>query len=112
MSEEFIQTIEQALPTVADEFGSGAVSLYALTKRAEEQPRYQAIVTAIVQDETAGSPKHRTLLIYEFAFRIDRWRLVELLVGEDPLLSGLAVWLGGECADCFGHWERWQGATK
>lgn len=47
------------------------------------------------------------VLTFEFSSERGRWQTAIVTEVESFLT---AEWLSGECADCYAHWERWQGA--
>ena len=110
----FEHLVSEALTGESDEFGGGEARSFAIAKSSDEprdEERYQAILSAIVPlGYEPGS--YRTVQVYEFGFRGDRWVLVTVIVNPHAGLSVYpfaGAWLRGECDICFDHWERWEG---
>jgi len=96
-----------ANPSLSDEYGSGAVTLYALAHRPASpggEEAYQAIVTGIF---TSGPSTLRQARILSFQFLDGSWRLTRELFATVPQTAD--AYLSGACAECYDDWERWEG---
>jgi hypothetical protein len=92
---------------LSDEYGGGGLTLYALAHRPADgggEEAYQAIVTGIF---TSGPDAFRQARILSFQFLDERWRFTRELFATVPQTA--ADWLTGDCAECYDHWERWEG---
>ena len=96
-----------ARPDQSDEYGSGGLALYALAHSPTDttgEEAYLAIVTGIF---TSGPDAFRQARILSFQSLDGSWRLTFELFATVPQTA--TDWLSGECADCYDHWERWEG---
>lgn len=96
-------------PDLADAYGSGALTLYALAHKPAtpgSEEAYQAIVSGIFQ---SGPETLRQARILSFQFLTDSWRLTSELFATVPQTAD--AWLSGACGDCYDAWERWEGAA-
>jgi hypothetical protein len=104
---EDIQAImNPATPTETDSYGSGEPRLFALAAgpagAIAGQQTFYAIVTAIAPGE---QDNERRVVIYQLVSWNEHWRVYGQLEA-----SHLAEeWLSGDCPDCYGKWERWEG---
>jgi len=101
---------------LADEYGSGAPSLYALAEigsgarlsslyRPDERV-FMALATAIVP-LAGGAPPARRADALLFAKQSGQW----VFLGAISSGNLYASWLSGSCADCYDYWERWEGSA-
>lgn len=113
--EEYAQALgryfDAALSDQSDEYGTGALTLYALGQSATEGDEvFQAITTAIVDIyPSTGAPIGRTereAHAFNFKFEAGRWQFTGEVAAVVSLSS--ADWLSGECGECYTRWERWQ----
>lgn len=91
-------------PALDDEFGTGAVALFATAYRPAnefEEEAYQAILTGIF---AAGAEAERQARIISFRFVDGRWRLAGELFATRELTA--EPYLTGEC--CPDNWGRWE----
>ena len=96
------------IPAAEDEYGSGALTLYALAYHpaAEgSEEAYQAIVTGMF---SSGPDALRQALVLSFRFVDGSWRLTGQLQASIPQTAD--PYLSGNCTDCYDQWERWEGA--
>jgi hypothetical protein len=102
-----------ALDDLSDSYGSGSLTLYALAHReAEGAELLRAITTSIVDRYPAGTPIGRTereAHVFDFEFEDGRWQFAGEMVALTSVTS--LDWLSGDCAECYDHWERWEGAA-
>ncbi len=93
-----------ARPFGEDDFGSGAITLYAIAYRPRDEfseEAYQAILTGFFDD---SDPPGRQARVLSFRFVEGRWRLAgDLFAG---LLFTAEPYLKGDC--CPDFWERWE----
>jgi len=111
--EQFESSLEQwfagAKPDLSDQYGSGALALYALAS--SSAPRMvgegdHAIVTGIVDWlPDMPPPAERAVLFFTWQFLDDRWQLISSGSAHPP--EYIPDWLSGQCAKCYDHWERW-----
>lgn len=98
----------EARPDLSDDYGSGALTLYALAYHpaAEgSEEAYQAIVTGIF---SSGPDALRQARVLSFRFVDGSWRLTGELVASVPQTAD--PYLSGDCDFCYDDWERWEGA--
>ena len=95
-----------ALGGESDGFGAGDALLYALASSQQAifggAEAFYAVVTAIAPSD--ARPERR-IQVYQFTFDGDVWRLTGVI--DAGVL--FEEWLSGDCADCYEHWERWEG---
>jgi hypothetical protein len=98
--------VSMAAEAESDSFGTGEVALYALASSPAgafgEGESYYAILTGIF--DGSDGPERR-IAAYEFSFNKGRWGLPGVV--EAGVLFD--EWLSGDCAECYDHWERWEG---
>jgi hypothetical protein len=97
----------KVLPESADDYGDGAVALYALAHQPASgggEEAYQAIIAAIV---TSGADSVRQARSLSFRFVDGRWRLTGEIAATLPQTA--EAFLSGECEYCYDRWERWEG---
>ena len=102
------QWFRSDIPAAEDEYGSGALTLYALAYHpaAEgSEEAYQAIVTGMF---SSGPDALRQALVLSFRFVDGSWRLTGQLQASIPQTAD--PYLSGDCTDCYDQWERWEGA--
>lgn len=113
--EQFESSLEPwfagARPDLSDQYGSGALALYALASSPAPGMVGEgdhAIVTAIVDwlPELSGPPE-RLVLFLTWQFLDGRWQLTSYGNAHPP--EYIPDWLSGQCAKCYDHWERWEG---
>jgi len=95
-------------PELDDDYGNGAVALWALAYKAAErrgEEAHQAIITAIA---TSGGDSVRQARTLSFRFVDGRWRLTGEIAANLPQTAD--AYLSGECDYCYDRWERWEGA--
>lgn len=113
-AEEYQQALQRyfdgALREQTDEYGSGALALFALA-RGDSDEVFYAITTSIVDTyPSTGAPIGMLLReahAFRFRFESGRWSFMgEIATAAEP---AAADWLSGDCATCgYEHWERWE----
>jgi hypothetical protein len=96
------------LPESEDDYGHGAVALYALAHQPAGgggEEAYQAIITAIVTSDADSLREARSL---SFRFVDGRWRLTGEIEANLPQTA--EAFLSGECDYCYDRWARWEGS--
>lgn len=105
---DLVEWFGNAQPELEDDYGGGAMALWALAYKAAGdggEEAYQAVITAIVATGAESIRQARTL---SFRFLDGRWRLTGEIAAN--LLQTAEAWLSGECDYCYDRWERWEGA--
>ena len=110
---QFESDLEQwfagARPDMSDQYGSGALALYALANSPApgiSGEGAHAIISGIVDWPYSGGPE-RDALFLTWQFLDGRWQLTSYGSAHPP--EYIADWLAGQCAKCYDHWERWEG---
>ena len=97
---------EAARGDLSDEYGPGALTLYAIASTnpdSSQETEGDAIITAIIDSPGDLLPR-REVRVFGWNFTTSRWEFGwELLAA----LPGGAQYLSGECKNCT-HWERWE----
>jgi len=99
-----------ARPERSDAYGDGAVMPYALARSASlgSGEEFLAIVTAIL-DTGPATETQRQARIFRFAFNEGVWSLTGEILAAVTFTA--EPWLSGDCAECYDHWERWEGTN-
>jgi hypothetical protein len=103
-----VEWFGSAHPELEDDYGDGAVALYALAYQPAGgggEEVYQAIITAIV---TSGADSVRQARSLSFRFVDGRWRLAGEVAANLPQTA--EAFLSGECDYCYDRWARWEGS--
>jgi len=116
--EEYEQALQRyfdgALTDQTDDYGTGALSLFALARgEVDGEEIFYAITTSIVDTyPSTGAPIGMPLReshAFRFRFESGRWRFTGETVGVSE--PAAADWLSGQCPDCYAEWEPWQGTA-
>jgi hypothetical protein len=113
--EQFESSLEQwfagAKPDLSDQYGSGALVLYALANSPAPGITGQgahAIVSGIVDWlPDLPPPAERGVLFLTWQFLEGRWQVTSYGSADRP--EYIPDWLTGQCAKCYDYWERWEG---
>ena len=97
----------EALLDQSDEFGDGAVKLFALAQLGGGDGEFLAITTAILNTGPATEVQRQARML-RFAFEEGAWKLRGEILGAVSFTA--EPWLSGNCTDCYDQWERWEGA--
>ena len=103
LRDNFQRFLDGAQPDQSDAYGDGALKLYSISQRSEEDGLYWALVTKISTPEQ--SPQ-RELMILQFRFQNGRWEYAAILHGD--LLEGFGVEQYFSQAPEDLNWERRQ----
>jgi hypothetical protein len=106
-ADDLVEWFSGARPELEDDYGSGAVALYATAYKSAGdggEEAYQTIITAIV---TSGPDSIRQARSLAFRFLDGRWRLTGEIEANLPQTA--EPWLSGGCDYCYDRWERWEG---
>jgi hypothetical protein len=90
----------------SDEFGDGAVKLFALAQLGAGDGEFLAITTAILNTGPATEVQRQARML-RFAFEEGAWKLRGEILGAVSFTA--EPWLSGDCTDCYDQWERWEG---
>ena len=96
----------EAMLDQSDEFGDGAVKLFALAQFGGEDGEFLAITTAILNTGPATEVQRQARML-RFAFEEGAWKLRGEILGAVSFTA--EPWLSGNCTDCYDQWERWEG---
>ena len=96
----------EALLDQSDEFGDGAVKLFALAQLGGGDGEFLAITTAILNTGPATEVQRQARML-RFAFEEGAWKLRGEILGAVSFTA--QPWLSGDCGDCYDQWERWEG---
>ena len=97
----------EAMLDQSDEFGDGAVKLFALAQLGGGDGEFLAITTAILNTGPATEVQRQARML-RFAFEEGAWKLRGEILGAVSFTA--EPWLSGNCTDCYDQWERWEGA--
>ncbi len=105
MLQEWIAT---ARPDLSDDYGDGAVRLFALARSSggDADEEFLAIAT-VIRYTGPATEIQRQARIFRFVRGKDSWALRGERFAAVSFTS--SDWLTGDCAECFDHWERWEG---
>lgn len=107
-ADDLVEWFGSAHPELEDDYGDGAVALYALAHQPSDrggEEAYQAIITTIV---TSGADSVRQARSLSFRFVDGRWLLTAEIAANLPQTA--EAFLSGECDYCYDRWERWEGS--
>ena len=96
----------EAMLDQSDEFGDGAVKLFALAQLGGGNSEFLAITTAILNTGPATEVQRQARML-RFAFEEGAWKLRGEILGAVSFTA--EPWLSGNCAECYDQWERWEG---
>ena len=107
-ADDVVEWFGSAHPELEDDYGDGAVALYALAHQPAGgggEEAYQAIITAIVTSDPEPLRQARSL---SFRFVDGGWLLTGEIAANLPQTA--EAFLSGDCDYCYDRWERWEGA--
>jgi len=101
---------DASLPDLSDEYGAGALRLFALGSMARQDGRtYEVITTSITNQYpstgySVGEPFREAHVFYFHRNGVE-WRFD----GETAAAASITAvdWLSGTCSQCYDYWERW-----
>jgi len=105
MLQEWLAT---ARPDLSDNYGDGAVRLFALAHSSggDADGEFLAIAT-VIRYTGPATEIQRQARIFRFVRGKESWAL------RGEILAAVSFtaddWLSGECSECYDYWERWEG---
>ena len=101
---------EAALPDLADEYGTGALRLFALGSMLRRDGRTYEVITSSITNQYPStgysvSEPFREAHVFYLHHTGAEWRFD----GETAAAASItaADWLSGTCTQCYDYWELW-----